>query len=223
MASLPKLALKNVKYLLNHSIVMKPLSLRRRKVRTLRIFKQPAFRRNLPTPKVAQEALEFIKNNFSDPESFHKFTKMMPNKKSSESVRVFKFNGVEFAVKDTEGSYYQGHSKKSIKDNEIRQFIKLHHEFFRKNKMREKVSYILRTPKLFGITKNYLLLEKINQWAPKTKEEIIGCQKALSQIYGIFTKISATNENLNTPQIHHFIPAGIYKGKVVFYTAYDYL
>lgn len=202
---------------------MKPLSLRRRKVRALRIFKQPAFRRNLSTPKIAQEALEFIEKKFKDPDSFYIPTQDMLPGKSSERVRLLKFKGAEFAVKDTGGTKHQGHSKKSIKENEIRNFIKLHHVFFRKNGLSGKVRYILRTPKLFGIKGNYLLMEKINQWIPQTKEEKLRYQEAMSDMYYIFQKVSSRNKNLQTPQTHHFIPAGMYKGKVIFYTAYDYL
>jgi hypothetical protein len=201
-------------------MIMKPLSLRRRKVRALRIFKHPLFRRKLPTPKVAQEALEFIRKNFSKGDSFLRLTNEVP--KGTSWVRLFKFKGHEFVIKNTLKSSNHGHSTEQPNNHPVRKFIKLHHEFFRKNKERKKSSYILRTPKLFGIEGNYLLLEKIKRWTPKTQDELLMYDKARREMQSALLQTSARTD-ATVPQISDFIPAGIYKGKVVFYTVYDYL
>jgi hypothetical protein len=201
---------------------MKPLSLRRRKVRALRIFKHPAFRRNLPTPAVANEAINFLKTKLTDGLSFYRITEELNDPRASTTVRLFKFKGHEFAIKNTQGSWFQGHSKDSVKNNQIREFIKIHHEYFRKEGLRKKKSYILRTPKLYGVIGNFLVLEKVTRWVPKTKSEIMAYQDAFSEMSSVFQNLAASNKNLPKPQVHDFIPVGMHNGKVVFQTVYDY-
>jgi hypothetical protein len=75
---------------------------------------------------------------------------------------------------------------------------------------------------LFGVIGNFLILEKINRWNPKTKEEIDAYYLAHEQMGTVFQTLAASRE-IEKPQVNDFIPAGIYKGKVVFYTVYDYL
>lgn len=201
---------------------MKPISLRRRKVRALRIFKQPVFRRNLPTPTVAKEAMEFLKGKLTDGLSFYRTTEELNDPRASSTVRLFRFKDHEFVIKNTYGIWFQGHSKESARDNKIRAFVKMHHNYFRKEGLRKKKSYILRTPRLFGAIGNFLVLEKVTRWVPETKKEIMAYQNAFSEMSSVFQNLAESNRNLPRPQLSDFIPVGMHNGKVVFQTVYDY-
>jgi len=220
MASLPKLALKNVKYLLKQLIVMKPISLRRKKIRALRIFEHPIFKRKLPTPSIVREGLEFLTKNLKDYHNYLALTKTFQDAHFKSGVRLFEFKGHEFVVKDTWTSYLHGYAT-DPKSSMLRNFVKAHHNYFREQKLRTQVNYILRTPKLFGTIGTYLVMERIPHWTPKNTTERKALELGKKQLNRI-CKTVAENERILKPQTEDFIPVGMYKGKVVFCAVYDF-
>ena len=72
-------------------------------IAALKIFKSPAFRRQLYSPKVRAEAVDFLKKNLNV-----NFFESLPVFRSdfhfhSYKIRSFSFKGSEFIVKDTDG------------------------------------------------------------------------------------------------------------------------
>jgi hypothetical protein len=200
---------------------MRTQLLARKKLNALRIFKHPTFRRKIPSPIIVQKAITLLKKNLVDTTSFARLTKPLPGRYGLSSVRLFEFKGAELAIKYSGGLDHQGYSK-NVKSNGIRKFIKAHHALFRKQGLRTKVNYILRTPRLFGVVNKFLVMEKIPRWTPKTPEEINAFLLAQEQLEDSFQNLAASKW-IQKPQVTDFIPTGMYKEKVVFYAVYDYV
>ena len=170
---------------------------------------------------------------------------------STGRVRVFEFGGAKFIIKNTHGEPHQGFSS-NPSTHSMRIFMRAHHREFRRTKKQKSAKYILRTPQLFGFVGDFAVMEYIKEWLPKTraeqvllenaqeemgayllelenklvKENYADLKKYKTDIYvGRLPNPRALTENYLqhlSPQAFHCIPTGIYKGKVVFYSVYDY-
>ncbi|MGI6589776.1 MAG: hypothetical protein ACOX1V_03905 [Candidatus Iainarchaeum sp.] len=189
-------------------------------IAALKIFKSPAFRRQLYSPKVRAEAVDFLKKNLNV-----NFFESLPVFRSdfhfhSYKIRSFSFKGSEFIVKDTRWNELEGFVRAG-EEHGVRKFMKAHHSFFREKKLRNNSKYILRTPKLIASIGKYLVLERIKPWHPRSVQEKRLVDLAFNELRTVLPQVEKKS-NLPHPQIFDFIPTGVHNGKVVFYSVYDY-
>jgi len=195
-------------------------SVSRSRINALRVFSVPAFKRKLYSSKVRVEAINFLKKKLNN-DFFESLPRFMSDfHVPSYNVRRFVFKGREFVVKDTKGDFFEGFVNKG-EEHGVRKFMKAHHSFFRKNKLRVDSKYILRTPKLIASIGDFLVLERINPWYPKSISEKKLVELGYQGFRVVFEQVY-NESNLLRPQITDFIPAGIHNGKVVLYSVYDY-
>jgi len=193
----------------------KVISIRARKLRALRVFKHPAFKRMIPPFKKRIQAVSYLKE-YLDYWMFIKF----PQNTRSEHVRTFNFGKQSLMIKDTRFDSHHGHTPEGQK-NAIREFMKAHHAFVKEQYPRRNSKYILRTPQLYGTKERFIILETIKLWKPRTLAEMDMVDDAKREIRDNFIKIKEKTK-LQDPQVLDLMPTGIYKGKVVFYVSYDY-
>lgn len=194
--------------------------------RAIALFEHPAFRRNIPLPEERKKALKFLSAKLTKDKTFFKSLKvLLGNQSLSENVRVFDYAGISFVIKDTQNYANHGYAGENgyLRGSDlIRQFIKRHHAHVRKNKRNSL--YILRTTQVFEQIGQYLVMEHIKHWIPQTRVDKRLFDRALEQMVENFITIHNQGDKLYKfiPQVHDFIPAGIYNGKVVFYAVRDY-
>jgi hypothetical protein len=191
-------------------------SLAAKKRAALNIFSAPPFRRNIPLPKVREKLLRTLKKELLA----DKF-KSMPCIGIDTEVRIFEHNGTKVVVKDTGGDKFSGYAR-NIHKHPAHNFLKAHHAHYREKKLRTSVEYMLRTPKLFGRIGNFLVMEYIPRWSPKSAEEQELLSRASRQMDDVAQNVAAERW-VHKLQTQHFIPAGIHNGKVIFYAVYDYV
>ncbi|VVB76022.1 Uncharacterised protein [uncultured archaeon] len=192
-----------------------PLTTRARKLRALRVFKRPEFRRAIPSFKARVEAVAYLKE-YLDVWMFCSF----PQNTRSEHVRTFNFGKQSLMIKDTQFDSHHGFIPEGQKSG-IREFMKAHHAFVKEQYPRRNSKYILRTPQLYGTKERFLILENITLWKPRTLAEMDRIDEAKREVRQNFIEIEKKTK-LKQPQILDLMPTGIYKGKVVFYVPYDH-
>lgn len=191
----------------------------RKRISALRVFEVPAFRRHFKSPKVRERLVNYLRANLNA-DLFESLKKFKGVQAESSKVRIFVFEGNEFIIKHTKGRALEGFIAHGEK-NHVREFIKAHQEYYRKNKLREKSLYLLRTPKLIAQIGEYLVIERIPHWIPKSGEDLHLLNEAQREVHNVFKDIS---KKLLTTSLQScdLIPAGKHNGKIVFYSVYDY-
>ena len=194
-------------------------TLLRKKISALKVFKAPAFKRHFQSFEVRQRLVTHLNANLT-PAFFERLKKFKGVQVESSKVRSFVFEGSEFIIKDTKGLVHEGFIAPGQKSY-VREFVKAHQNYYRKNKLRGRVKYILRTPKLIARIGEYLVLERIPHWFPQSAGDVSLFSEAKSEVHSVFKDIS---KKLGTSQLQScdLIPAGKHNGKIVFYSVYDY-
>ena len=192
-----------------------------RKLAALGVFDHPAFKRNLPPYSMRAPLMAELRRKLT-PKTFALLLtveKRVPW--ATDNVKIFHKNKNVVAIKDTRWLAEQGFTR-NPKTSLARKFLLAHHRYYRKNKLREKAKYILRSPKIFGRIGNFLVMEYIKEWKPKTKAEAAALFKAKMELANTAEKVAGIF-GIQRLQVEDFIPAGIYNGKFVFYAVYDYI
>ena len=196
-----------------------------------RISTSPIFKRQLLKPPFRKALLKELDARLND-KTF--FSKLNPLGTKYGRVKEYEFMGVQVAVKNTDGTNSHGGNYK-----EIRKDIMQHQIAVRKGQINAPL-YILRTPRVYGVVDNYLIMEKVkdmrngrhhNDWRQEpTYPKIVDL--AYTQLAENLRYLKKTKKSLTT-EIHaqvsldqegsspHFIPTGIENGKVIFYAPYD--
>ncbi|MCX6804353.1 MAG: hypothetical protein NTY48_07365 [Candidatus Diapherotrites archaeon] len=187
-----------------------------RSKRLLPIFDHPAFKRNSFSHREQQEALTELRAQLAS----NNFGKLKKVPQGMGCVRLFKFNNMRFAVKNTGPSKDNGFVEAG-QNNPVREFLHQHHKYYRQSKLLNKSSYILRTPRIIAWIGKYLVMDYIQRWEPSTKQEMTAFRKARNEVEQSIQEVSRRT-GLAKIQCSDFIPAGMYHGKVVFYAVYDY-
>jgi hypothetical protein len=184
-----------------------------------RLFTNRAFNRKIVAGKKnVEEMMGAVAKAFSnDPHAFLQSLKHVRRK-----VYCTYWRGTPIAIKITRLASLEGAMPQVVEKD-----VNIHNNALRAGEI-NNTKYILHTPLVYGVHNGILVMEYIS---PSTKISKAEKEAAIKELKQNFEHLQKTNPSFGhnrlgerfVLQTADFIVAGKYDGKVVLYTAYDYI